>query len=342
MNNDYKIVFVTNVPSFYKLNLYNKLANRTNILVLFCSKPDATRNADFVKGSYNFNYLDISSLNIVMKLFWILRFIWKNKYNELIVGGWDILEYWLFVFFSFKKKNALVLESSYYESISTGIKGFVKKLFLSRVSTVYASGKSNKDLAESLGFKGKIKITHGVGLFNIIKQPEYQCRNVVKNFLYVGRFVKVKNLKLLVSVFNKHPELTLNMVGFGPLEKELKVIAKENIIFHGAVDNKKLPTIYQSNDVFILPSYSEPWGLVVEEALNNGTPIILSNRIGCKDDLLDANGVEFQCDSEESLHNAIEKIVRLDFYNSLRLNISKMNFEDIANKQISVYINKDN
>lgn len=338
MNNDYTTVFVTNVPSFYKLNLYNKLANKTKIFVIFCSKLDSTRNADFVKGSYNFEYANLTSLNVVMKLFWILKFIWKNKYNELIVGGWDLVEYWLFVLLSFKKNNAVVVESSCYESTSCGIKGFIKKMFLSRISTVYASGKSNQALVKSLGFQGKIKITHGVGLFNIIKQPEYQERKLVKNFLYVGRFIEVKNLKFLISVFNKHPELTLNMVGFGPQEGELKAMAKENIIFHGAIDNKRLSSIYQSNDVFILPSYLEPWGLVVEEALNNGTPIILSDKIGCKDDLLVSNGLEFQCNSEQSLHNAISKIVELDFYNSLRLNISKMNFEDIENKQLNAYI----
>ena len=109
----------------------------------------------------------------------------------------------------------------------------------------------------------------------------------------------------------------------GPLmvdltKEDIERLAKENIIFHGAIDNKKLSSVYQNNDVFILPSYSEPWGLVVEEALNNGTPIILSDKIGCKDDVLDSNGLEFQCDSEQSLHNAIAKIVELDFYNSLR------------------------
>lgn len=255
MNDSNTTVFVTNVPSFYKLNLYNQLANKKKIFVIFCSKLDATRNADFARGSYNFEYANLTSLNVVMKLFWILKFIWKNKYNELIVGGWDLIEYWMFALLSSKKKNAVVLESSCYESTSLGIKGFVKKLFMSRISTVYASGKSNRALAESLGFKGRIKITHGVGLFNIIKQPEYQERRVVKNFLYVGRFVEVKNLKFLISVFNKHPELTLNMVGFGHQEEELKAIAKENIIFHGAIDNKKLSSVYQNNDVFILPSY---------------------------------------------------------------------------------------
>ena len=67
------------------------------------------------------------------------------------------------------------------------------------------------------------------------------------------------------------------MVGFGRIEAQLKAAAGKNIKFIGAVDNKDLPAVYRANDVFVLPSVSETWGLVVEEALNNGLPVLLSD-----------------------------------------------------------------
>ncbi|MCD8181744.1 MAG: glycosyltransferase family 4 protein, partial [Bacteroides sp.] len=186
---------------------------------------------------------------------------------------------------------------------------------------------------------GTHKIKTDNSVLNYVNQPPYVQRDKVENFLYVGRLVDVKNLIYLINVFNKLPSLTLRIVGFGPLEGRLKHLAKSNIIFEGAVNNDKLSSYYQQNDVFILPSYSEPWGLVVEEALNNGMPVIVSNRVGCNRDLVTSErGLVFDINEYNSLENAINRITEIDFYNHLRKNISKMNFGDRTAKQVNLYI----
>lgn len=107
-----------------------------------------------------------------------------------------------------------------------------------------------------------------------------------------------ERFNLVVEVFqrlkNTLPSLRLTIVGFGEQEDELRALAGANVTFAGAVNNKRLPEIYQAHDVFILPSKSEPWGLVVEEALNNGMPVIVSDRVGCHKALINAqNGLVF-------------------------------------------------
>lgn len=82
-------------------------------------------------------------------------------------------------------------------------------------------------------------------MFNYVEQPQYEPRTQVRNFLYVGRLTAVKNLPFLINAFKNRLDLTLNIVGFGEQEEFLKSIAGDNVNFLGAVDNKKLPQVYQ-------------------------------------------------------------------------------------------------
>lgn len=330
-------IVVTNIPAFYKIRMYNELNKQVDLTVIFTDYNDSDRNKDFVNGEIEFRceFLNGSTKKKIKKAVNIVKSI---DYNELILGGWDHPVLWALAFRFPKHKNAVFIESSYFESQTNGLKGFLKKIFVSRLSKVYASGKSQCKITDSLGFKGETIITKGVGVFNYIPQPIYEPRSEVKNFMYVGRFVEVKNLKFLIFVFNSLPQYNLYLVGFGEQEKELKAIAKENIHFLGAIENNKLSAIYQQMDVFVLPSKVEPWGLVVEEALNNGIPVIVSDRVGCAEEIINENnGVIFHYDDMEDLKKAIAIISELDFYNSLRRNISGLNFEQIEKQQIACY-----
>ncbi len=119
------------------------------------------------------------------------------------------------------------------------------------------------------------------------------------------------------------------------------MMSQSNIHFLGAIPNKELSTYYQKADVFVLPSIVEPWGLVVEESLNNGTPVIVSNKVGCKDDLVtEETGLVFSAYDKESLKETVLKISDVDYYNKLRENISKLNFQERAKHQIDIFITK--
>lgn len=297
------------------------------------------RNKDFYNGNMKFEHIFLKE-NAIARIFQLISILLKIKYQELILSGWDSIPLWIGAFISPKAKNSVVIESSYHESATTGIKGFIKKIFISRISKVYASGKAQQKLSELLGFQGNVVITKGVGIFNYIKQPCFEERKQVKNFLYVGRLTSVKNLDLLIEAFNTLSHLNLTIVGFGELEQQLKVAANKNITFVGAVENKKLPEIYQKHDVFILPSYSEVWGLVVEEALNNGIPVIVSSKVGCADEIIinGKNGYVFNSGDITSLISVINKIQDIDKYNIMREYISTLDFEAIEKEQALCYI----
>lgn len=341
MKKKYHIIYITEFPTFYKTRLFNELEATCSNLIIYVNNEAAnkSRNDDFLKEKKQFDNVYITG-NILVRICKIIKILSKVNYDEILLSGWDNLLYWIVALLFTKHYNSLIVESSYYESRTDGIGGKIKKFFLKRISKVYASGQSQKKLVESLNYKGPIIITKGVGVFNYLPQYKFEKRETVENFIYVGRLVEVKNLKFLIKTFNKLPSLKLHIVGFGEQESELKSIAEDNITFYGAVENKSLPTLYQSMDVFILPSKSEAWGLVVEEALNNGLPVILSNRVGCAEEIIDeTKGLIFKYDDEDSLLSAINKITKdIDYYNDLRKAISKLNFSEIERRQVECYL----
>ena len=331
-------IIVTNIPAFYKIKMYNEVNKYVKLTVIFTDYNASDRNEDFVNGAMNF-HCEFLNGTVKQKIVQAVSIVKKSAYDELILGGWDHPVLWALAFIFPKNKNSIFIESSYFESQTNGIKGIIKRFFISRINKVYASGKSQKKITDALGFKGETVITKGVGVFNFVSQPTYIERPTIKNFIYVGRFVEVKNLAFLINVFNSLPQYNLYLVGFGEQEEYLKSIALDNIVFMGAIDNSKLSSVYQQMDVFVLPSKVEPWGLVVEEALNNGLPVLVSNRVGCAEEIIDdSNGLIFQYDSKEDLLRALTEISKVDFYNSRRRNISHLNFEEIEDKQIKCYI----
>lgn len=215
-------IFITNLPAFYKINLFNKIAENVKILVIFTGNTEELRNSDFFKEELiNFEFFNLKGKCLFFKIYFIIKIFLKNNYSELILGGWDESIMYLSSIISRKKKNSVIVESSVYESKTTGIKAIVKKIFLKRICKVYAPGSSNIELLKKLNFKGRIIKTKGVGLFNIKNQPLYEERDRVLNFLYVGRLSKEKNLSFLIETFSYFPHLNLNIVGFGQSERKL-------------------------------------------------------------------------------------------------------------------------
>lgn len=329
---------MTSSPSFYKNKLFTEISKHIKICVIYTGAAYHERNADFYKGEKAFDNITLPK-GLWNQIKVINTFLKDNEFEEIVYGGWDNRITWYTIFRAPKSKNACIFESSINESGVSGKKGAIKKVFLSRLHKAYPSGILQAELLKTLGFNGQIIQYGGCGILNYQQQPPYEARSEVKNFIYVGRLVAVKNLELLITVFNKLPQFNLTIVGFGPLEDTLKALAKPNITFTGAIDNIELPQYYRRADVFMLASYSEAWGLVVEEALNNGTPVIVSDHVGCHKDLVTSEtGLVFKSNDEDSLTKAILKISQIEFYNKLREGVSKTDFNARAHRQINAFL----
>lgn len=285
----YDLVFLTHIPAFYKINLYNEIAKKNRIFVVFLSDDTDDKRADDFSSlhdcQFEFTVVNSGSFqkrNIIRSCIELWKIVKPLNSKKIIVSGWELPEFWLTIITRKKQELCLALESTIYESKYSGLHSVIKKLFLSRVEKVYASGKAHHKLLLALNYKGEVLITGGVGIIN--KPSFVQVENVYsRRFLYVGRLSEEKNLDLLISVFNRLPEFNLTIIGAGPLESSLKINANTNIEFLGRIENSQLPMFYLSHDYFILPSFSEPWGLVIDEAVYFGMPVIISERCGASD-----------------------------------------------------------
>ena len=132
------------------------------------------------------------------------------------------------------------------------------------------------------------------------------------SFLFVGRLAEVKNLPVLFDAYRSYKQngghRNLEIVGHGLMESSLKASVKrvgleESIQFHGFQSYDSIPEWYARAACLILPSLSEPWGLVVNEAMASGLPVIVSDRCGCVDDLVvdSVNGYIFSAEDADSL-----------------------------------------
>lgn len=340
----YDYIILTHIPVFYKINLYNELAKKLNILVIFiaadtCEKRSADftslKNCDFsYKVLNDGNFQDRKKLESIKKLRSILK---SSKYKNVIVGGWDLPEFWYAIFKSAKSKNCMVLESTINESKTTGLSGLIKKIFLSRVSKVFASGSLHLKLLKELGFKRNIEITQGVGIIN---KPifDMQNRQYSRKFLYVGRLSQIKNLEQIIHIFNSLADYNLTIVGEGEQREYLEGIANDNIHFAGSIANLQLKEKFLNHDMFILPSAIEPWGLVVEEALYFGMPIIISDRCGASEIVENGvNGYLINPNDEQGIKEVITSIDNHK-YQQLLDGVLQFSIEVKDNKQVNAYL----
>ncbi|MHA1439795.1 MAG: glycosyltransferase family 4 protein [Promethearchaeota archaeon] len=129
-------------------------------------------------------------------------------------------------------------------------------------------------------------------IFHKIKTYNSDRKDKILKLLVVGRFVSYKNhitlfkgVKYLKDI--KKIEVSLSILGSGELKLKLiqeikKLGIEKEVEFLPKTPYKDMKNIYCSHDILILPSYKEPIGMVVPEALACGTPVIVSNGCGAK------------------------------------------------------------
>ncbi len=161
--------------------------------------------------------------------------------------------------------------------------------------------------------------------------------------LYASKIYARKRPKDLLDAFEvirqKNPEVWLLYVGSGEDEPSLKEsVAKRaihRVVFAGFQNQTMLPHFFAASDIFVLPSAEEPWGLVVNEAMASGLPVVVTDEVGAVPDLVEGKdtGYVYSCGNIAELINALETL----FENPvLREKMSKNAKSLIADWDVSV------
>ncbi len=140
-----------------------------------------------------------------------------------------------------------------------------------------------------------------------------------KRIVYVGQLCERKNILNFCKAFlqSKASEQgwSLAIYGSGSLKSDLMKFSNSNsaIEVNDFLQPEQLAAVCQSARALVLPSYSEPWGLVVHEAALSGCFLLLSNAVGASDDFLsEKNGLSFNPKSDSAMIDTINRFVALD------------------------------
>lgn len=141
-------------------------------------------------------------------------------------------------------------------------------------------------------------------------------------FLVSARFIAKKNLPALVEAYARYraasPEpWRLVVLGDGPLrnvlEQQAASVAPGAVTLAGFRQIEDLPAYYAHASALVLPSTTEQWGLVVNEAMASGLPVLVSNCAGCAADLVDegVNGWTFDPHDVQAIAAALTRLSNL-------------------------------
>jgi glycosyltransferase involved in cell wall biosynthesis len=344
MLTEHRIVVLHNIVSPYKTVLFNELYKIcSGLKVLYIAETETRREWNIEKDDIKFPHEimfkgamdDSGFLKPIIKTWERL-----NSLNPdvIIINGYAHVTCWAGFFWAKSNRKKLILWSASNEhdkerSLSKEkLKGFLVK----RCDAANVYGTRSKDYLVKLGMKeDNIFITGNItnnGYYYKAAMKLREDRAILchklgiphHNFLYIGRFSDEKNILRLLYAYKNLSDLNpctwgLILVGSGPEHKLIESYIKEhsikNVFLPGFKQKEEIPQYLAVSDVLVLPSISEPWGLVVNEAMAAGLPVLVSERCGCYPDIVidGSNGFSFNPSSTEELYGLMKNVVEREY-----------------------------
>lgn len=273
------------------------------------------------KGAYS----NLPKLKLFREL---ARHALKDQADLTILTGYERPEVWgqaLILFFR-RKRFAWFCDSTIYDNPQNWLKGLAKRALFGMATAIFCYGQRSAEYVSLHGVpRSKIFIRKQAAALplNYSQEVILRRRSALAvgadrpRFLYVGRLSPEKSIDLLLCAFSRvilqNPAASLVIVGHGPQERDLKRFSVElgisaHVEFAGANFDEALVDQYCRATCLVLPSRSEPWGLVVNESFSYGCPAIVSHRCGCVPELVVEGKTGFSF-KHESLTDLVEKLV---------------------------------
>ena len=209
--------------------------------------------------------------------------------------------------------RVLVSDSTWEDRRRNGFAEHVKRLVISGCAAAFAGGQPQKRYLERLGF-AKDRVFLGC---DVVDNQHFSSARAKRDrhrqrLLTVARFEPEKNLVMAALAFMRFVQTRpadeawkWTLVGYGSQDKHLRQLASASqgrISIEGFKNYDELPLIYANADLYFQPSFREPWGLVVNEAMAAGLPQLISSKCGCAEDLVTPDvGWVFDPRSEETI-----------------------------------------
>lgn len=168
----------------------------------------------------------------------------------------------------------------------------------------------------------KIRVVHnGIEPKTVKRYPRHPLKRRYKLVLFIGRITYQKGpdyfVRLAKRVTDQYGDVKFLMVGAGDMQAPMvELAAREGLtgklLFNSWLTDDMMDQAYQTADVFVMPSVSEPFGIVPLEAIQNGTPVIISKNAGVVEVVKNCVVVDFW--DVEKMASAVVKLLRNEPY----------------------------
>jgi len=270
----------------------------------------------------------------------IIESLRRNRFDVLWVHGWGYFSHIMAIVFSkFLGIRVLVRgETTLHIPVNNLAKKFIKDklicLLFDKIDGFMAIGSLNREFYLHYGVQEERIFDMPYAVDNKFFQS--QCADAHTRqaelrldlgldtdrpvILYAS---KLTSRKRIIDLLDAYIDLSggedlgrdpyLLIVGDGEMRPELERRVSEldgtSVRFLGFKNQTELPALFDLCDIFVLPSYHEPWGLVVNEAMNAGKLMIVSDQVGCAQDLVkdDYNGYIYEAGNIEALSKALRR-----------------------------------
>ena len=307
---DRKILLVQNIIAPYRIPVYNHIARKIKkFKVIFLAATHSNRQWDYSERDFAFDYEILRGASFFIQKFnWGLHFnlnifrkLMKEDPDIVILTGYVSVADWLALLYCkmFKKASVLWSGSTLQSTrITKGPIHLLKKMFIRSVDAYLAYGSLAKEYLEFYGAQPE-QIVTGCNTVDIrgFHEKIFALRGTLpsdatKTFICIGQLIERKGIKELLEAFSLigRDDYKLLIVGDGPLKGELAAQAHlkklPRVEFVGHKNYAELAHLMACADVLIMPSLTEVWGLVVNEALAGGLFVLASKYAGATRDLI--------------------------------------------------------
>ena len=334
-----KLLYITNIPSPYRVEFWNELGKNYDLTVWFEAENESNREWVIRGLGDNFKYKFMKSVTFGIEnhlSFEVLKNLEREPFDVYIMGCYSSLtEMLAILWFKFRRRKFFLNSDGGFPRKENVVKRLIKKYFISSAGYWLSSGKNCTEYLVYYGAKRERVFEYpfasvtfdGDNYCEKVSEDEFKKQYALKDkvLLTVSRFDAGKGLDVLIKAFAKlnNQNISLVLIGGGPEEKSLNQLVEnlgvKNVSLIQFMDKEELKSWYRNGDIFILPTRSDTWGLVLNEAMNFGLPIIATDMCGASLNLIEEgeNGYVFPVDNVDALVeklnllvNDVEKIER--------------------------------
>ena len=352
-----KVLYMVNVPAPYMVDYFNELGKYCDLTVIFEKSTSTERDKSWEDYNFvNFKGIILSGISTAVDMAFcpqVIKYLKRDQYDFIFSSAMATPTGILAIMYMTFRKIPFYLESEGgFAKSGRGIKENLKKFIMRGAKGYFSTTPIGDEYFIQYGAEpNKIYKYPFTSLYqkDILTQPLSACEKrqlreklnmrEQKVIISVGQFIYRKGFDLLIEASQKlNDEVGIYIVGGMPTEEYLEMQEKlnaQNVHFVGFKRKDELAEYYMASDLFVLPTREDIWGLVINEAMSYGLPVITTDRCIAGMELVDdSNGRIIPSGKVDELAGAIIKLLECeDLHKMGRKSLDKIEwytFESMA------------